>query len=588
MSPPLDSEIAASARPAPTTDRPADRRTHDDPTTGSPRLGELLLAAGLIDHEHLDAALNLQRQTGLRIGESLVKLGFVSSYDVTRIMAQRIGVAFIDLDETPVDHLVVQSVPEEVARRYHAIPIARRDDGVVVAMGNPQDVFAIDDLGMLLRASVIPMMADPEQLGAMIERAWSGSSLANHVDEATQDAVDDEDPSAGAVAVVDDAPVVRVVDAVLANAIDERASDVHLEPGPDRVRVRFRVDGVLHDASELPANIHRSVMSRLKIIAGMDITQTRLPNDGRFSVSHGNRQVDVRVATLPTAHGEAAVLRLLDQSSGVIALESLGFTPAELERYEAAFRRPQGAILASGPTGSGKTSTLYATLVEINEPDRSIIAVEDPIEYQVDGIKQIQIDLRVGLTFPTALRSILRADPDVILVGEIRDLETARIAAEAALTGHLVLSTIHTTRAAAVPLRLLDMGVEPFLVTSALTCVVGQRLVRRLCTRCSEPYSPDHAARESFGLSDEILDADAIRRPVGCSHCNGTGYRDRVAIYEIMPMTDDIARLVLARQSSQDIERWAVAEGMDTLRTAALRRVADGVTSIDEMLRVVV
>ena len=555
--------------------------------TPPPRLGEMLLAEGLIDHEHLDAALALQRQTGLRIGESLVKLGFVTSYDVSRLVARRTGIEFIDLLETAIDPAVIQAVPAEVARRYQALPIARRGDAVVVAMANPQDVFAIDDLAMILAAPVIPTMADPDQLSATIERTLSGTSLAGHVDEASAEAFDPSEDLARVSAVVDDAPVVRLLDAILGQAVEQRASDIHLEPGADHVRVRFRVDGVLHDASEYPSAIHRSVMSRLKILAGMDITQTRLPNDGRFSASHHDRDIDVRVATLPTAYGEASVLRLLDQSSGVMALESLGFGSAELARYEDAFRRPQGAIVVSGPTGSGKTSTLYATLIEMNEPGRSIISVEDPIEYRVGGIKQIQIDRRVGLTFPSTLRSILRADPDVILVGEIRDAETAKIAAEAALTGHLVLSTIHTTRAAAVPLRLLDMGVEPFLVAAALTCVVGQRLVRRLCARCAEPFTPDSSDHRALDLPDEVLESDAVRRPVGCPACNGTGYRGRLAIYEVMPITDDIARRVLGRQTGQDIERWAVAEGMDTLRTAALRRVADGSTSIDEMLRVV-
>jgi type IV pilus assembly protein PilB len=403
------------------------------------------------------------------------------------------------------------------------------------------------------------------------------------------DAVDGEesDELGDLIAVAEDAPIVRMVNAILAQAIGERASDVHLEPTPDRLVVRFRVDGVLHDASQAPLSVHRPAISRLKIMAGVDIAKTRLPQDGRFSVTLDGRHVDVRMATLPTAFGEAAILRLLDKSAGMIELGELGFSPDELERYRELFSVSQGAIITSGPTGSGKTSTLYATLLEIDKTVQSIISVEDPIEYRMTGIKQMQADPRSGLTFPIALRSILRSDPDVILVGEIRDLETARIAAEAALTGHLVFSTIHTTSAAAVPLRLIDMGVEPFLVTSALTAVVGQRLARRLCSECAQTDEPDLETRTRLGIPDELMDQGIIRRAVGCPRCANTGYHGRIGIYEIMAMTADICRLVAGGADRRDIERWAVSEGMDTLRMAALRRVADGTLSLEELLRVV-
>lgn len=558
------------------------------PSGARARVGEMLIEQGLISEEHLEDALQLQRQTGIRLGETIVALGYVSSGDVARVLAHRLDVEFVELADVAIDPLIIQAVPEEVARRYCAIPLTRREGGVVVAMRDPRDVFAIDDLRLLLGAPVIAVMTDPEQIVPTIERVWSGSSLATTVHEATTDAPGAPSDLADLVAVSEDVPIVRLVNAILAQAVDDRASDVHLEPGSDRLRVRFRVDGVLHDASEAPLSVHRSAISRIKIMAGIDITQTRLPQDGRFSVMHNGRKIDVRMATLPTANGEAAVLRLLDQSTGVMKLEALGFEPRELERFQAAYRKPQGAILTSGPTGSGKTSTLYAVLLELNTPDRNIIAVEDPVEYKTEGIKQIQIDIRAGLTFPIALRSILRADPDVVLVGEIRDAETARIAAEASLTGHLVLSTIHTTRAAAVPLRLIDMGVAPFLVSSAVTCIVGQRLVRRLCVRCAEPYEPDASTRRSVGVPDELMDGGMIQRAVGCPSCSDTGYRGRVALYEIMPMTEDINRLVISRASSGEIERHAVAEGMDTLRMAALRRVGAGILSIDEMLRVIV
>ncbi|MCZ7525302.1 MAG: GspE/PulE family protein [Acidimicrobiia bacterium] len=513
-------------------------------------------------------------------------MGVLSSYDLSRALAEKLGVPFVDLAESTIDDIAAQSLPERVARRYQALPIGVHDDKVVVAMTFPGDVVAVDDIRTILGSAIAPVVAEPEQLAAAIDRTWAGSRIASSVDAAHTEA---EDPEvATSIADVDDAPLVRLVNAIMGRAIDEGASDVHIQPEPQRVRIRIRVDGVLRDVSETPRSVLRPMISRLKIQAGLDITQTRIPQDGRFSITVDGRRVDARIATLPTGHGEAAVLRLLDERSGVFGFEELGFRPEELERYEQAFSVPQGTIITSGPTGSGKTSTLYATLLTVNTPDRNIISVEDPIEYKIEGTKQMQIDVKSGMTFPTALRSILRADPDVILVGEIRDLETARIAAEAALTGHLVLSSIHTTRASAVPLRLIDMGVEPYLVTSALTCTVGQRLARKLCPRCSEPDVLDRTVVESLRLPEELVERGDIRRAVGCSYCSGSGYRGRTAIYEVMLMTEEISRLVLGRASSHDIERWAVADGMDTLRTAALKRVADGVLSLEEMLRVVV
>jgi type IV pilus assembly protein PilB len=457
-------------------------------------------------------------------------------------------------------------------------------------MEEPTDVFAIDDLRLLLGADVTPALAAPDLLEDRMDRVW-GTSLDDSVAEVRAVELGDADYDAveevsDLLVVAEEAPIVRLVNAIIARAVAERASDVHLEPTRDRVRVRYRVDGVLQDASAIPLAMHRATVSRLKIMAGMDIAKMRLPQDGRFSASLNEHNVDVRVATLPTALGEAAILRLLDKSEGLMELASLGFSEIELERYRAAYSLPQGAVITSGPTGSGKTSTLYATLLEINSPERSIIAIEDPVEYRIDGIKQMQVATRAGLSFPTALRSILRSDPDVILVGEIRDLETARLAAEASLTGHLVFSTIHTTSAAAVPLRLIDMGVEPFLVTSALTAVVGQRLLRRLCNECAEPARPDAQTRAELELPDELLDAGAIRRAVGCPRCAGSGYRGRTGVYEVMTMTSPVCSLVKAGADRRDIEQVAADEGMTTLRAAALRHVGQGTVDLQELIRI--
>jgi type IV pilus assembly protein PilB len=551
-----------------------------------PRIGEMMLQRGLITEDDLAAALEDQRATGRRMGEILVEMGALTSVELTRILAERMGYPFVDLRSRPIDLMLAALIPEEVARRYRALPIARYDGQLVIAMGNPENVFALDDLRVLTGSPVVAVAADREQLHEAMNRAYNRSDVESSVDDAVSD-FDDDDGASNLLVESEDAPIVRLVNALLEQAVDERASDIHVEPLSDRVRIRMRVDGVLHDASETPLAVLRPLVSRIKVLASIDITRRRVPQDGRFSATVNGRAIDVRVATLPTAHGEAVVLRLLDRMRAVLDLSRLGFSQAELDRYETAFRAPQGAVIVSGPTGSGKTSTLYATLAAINGDDRSIISVEDPVEYQLDGVKQMQVDVRSGLTFASALRSILRADPDVVLVGEIRDAETAKIAAEAAITGHLVFSTLHTTRAAAVPMRLIDMGVEPYLVASSLTCVVAQRLVRQLCPRCAAPADVDEALLRQLGCPDELLEGATVRRAVGCPECRNTGYRGRTGVYEIMRVTEDLARLVLHGASSQEIERLAVEQGMDSLPLAALRRVVAGELTVDEMIRVV-
>jgi type IV pilus assembly protein PilB len=550
-----------------------------------PRIGEMMVERGLITADDLDRALREQRHSGRRMGETLVAMGVLSELDLARVLAERLGFEFVDLSVETFAADVTSLVPEEVARRYEALPIARRDGRIVIAMASPNDVFALDDLRVLTEMPVLAVMAEPGQLSNAIDRAFARVDIESSLDEAVSEV--DEQTERELFAAVEDAPIIRLVNALLDRAVDERASDVHIEPASTRVRVRSRVDGVLHDTSELPRSVHRAVVSRIKVMAGIDLTRTRVPNDGRFTVRLEGGAVDVRVTTLPTAHGEAVILRLLDRSGQMLDIARLGFLPDELARYRHAYTAPQGTILVTGPTGSGKTSTLYATLLDVSTDARSTISVEDPVEYKLDGIKQIQINPVAGLTFPVALRAILRSDPDILLVGEIRDLDTARIAAEAALTGHLVLSTLHTTAAAATPLRLVDMGLEPYLVTSAVSCIVAQRLARRLCVHCAAPERRDVAWLRSVGVPDDVIAARTLARPVGCSACHGTGYSGRTAIYEIMPVTEEIARLVLDRAPTAELERCAVAEGMQTLRTAAMRRVAEGAFGIDELLRVV-
>ena len=547
-----------------------------------------MLERGLISSEDLDAALERQRATGKRMGETLVEIGAISSFDLSQLLAEHLGVPFVDLRTRPADLMLAALVPEEVARRYRALPLARWEGQVVIAMANPEDVFALDDLRVLTAEPILSVMADPEQLREAIDRSYSRTDVESTLGDAASDYEDDDVASDLAGLSVEDGPIVRLVNALLERAVDERASDLHVEPASDRVRVRFRIDGVLHDISETPLSVLRPVVSRVKVLGGLDIAQTRSPQDGRFSVTVHGRPIDIRVATLPTANGEAIVMRLLDRMRGVMDLDGLGFTDVEMSRFAPAFRAPQGAVLVSGPTGSGKTSTLYATLSEINNPDKSIVSVEDPVEYRLDGIKQIQINTRAGVTFPTALRAILRADPDIVLIGEIRDADTAHIAAEASITGHLVFSTLHTTSAAAVPMRLVDMGIEPYLVASSLTCVLAQRLARKLCSDCAvADEHPDLELLRSLGATDEIIDGAQFRKPNGCHLCQNTGFRGRQAVYEVMPITEDIGHLVLEHASSVTIEHLAVEQGMDTLRISALRRVAKGEFTVEEMLRVI-
>ena len=551
-------------------------------------LGQMLVERGLVSDDHLTSALEQQRLSGQRVGEILRELGAISGADLAKTLADHLGVPFVDLRTRPPDLVLAALIPEHVARRYCALPVARWSGQLVVAMANPNDVFALDDLRVLTGQPIIGALAETERLHETLDRAYQHAHVESTLDDATID-YEAESDALAALDAVDEGPMVRLVHALLEQAASDTASDIHIEPTPENVIIRQRVDGVLYDTSEAPLSVLRPLISRIKVLSGLDIAQRRLPQDGRFSISLHGRTIDVRVATVPTATGEAMVLRMLDPSRGVIDLPSLGFAPDELTRFERAFPRAQGAVFVTGPTGSGKTSTLYAVLSEISTRDKSIVAVEDPVEYRLFGVKQIQVHPRAGLTFPVALRSLLRVDPDVIFIGEVRDGETARIAADASITGHLVLSTLHTTRAAATPMRLVDMGLEPYLVASALTCVVAQRLVRTLCEQCAQPIEAREAEKVLRDLvaTGDLLEHPTVRAPVGCPSCRHTGYSGRRALYEIMPVTDDISRLIIDRAATADIERLAVEEGMDTLRAAALKRVAAGELTLDEMSRVI-
>ncbi|HEX2700851.1 MAG TPA: GspE/PulE family protein, partial [Acidimicrobiales bacterium] len=480
---------------------------------------------------------------------------------------------------------------ESFARRHLALPIRWDGERLVVAMANPSDVFALDDMRSMTGSPVKAVLADPGQLVRALDMVWSFK--AEDTMRLASDTAEEKDADTVASTVRDEAdgPVVQFVNELLSRAVAERVSDVHFEPGERELRIRFRVDGVLHDVMTVPHSIRSSVVSRMKIMGELDIAERRLPQDGRVTLALAVGNVDLRLVTLPTTHGEALVVRILDSSGGLLEVGDLGFLPETLAAFRSCYQRPWGALLVTGPTGSGKTTSLYAALTELHGPERNIVTVEDPVEYNLAGIKQVQVNRKAGLTFASALRSIVRADPDVVMVGEIRDRETATIAVEAALTGHLVLSTVHTNDAASTPARLIDMGVEPFLVTSALTGVLAQRLVRRLCDRCKEPYEPEPSELEAAGWDERLADAvpqPMFHRAVGCARCSRSGYRGRFAIHEVMPFTEDLAHLVLGRALSDAVRDRAVGLGMTPLRRDGLHKAALGQTTFEELLRVVI
>jgi type IV pilus assembly protein PilB len=553
-------------------------------------LGEMLLTEGLITQAQLDAALKAQAERGLPIGQLLVEDGAVTEAVLMGALARQLGLEFVDLAEYPIDRGAVALLPEPMARRLLALPVTWAEDRLVVAMADPGNVLAIDDLRAVTGAEITIVVATRTQLSEAIDRFHRLDSEVDEVAQIAAEELGDDDDEAVVREAVEDAPIVKFVNLLIAQACSDRASDIHVEPTEHDLRIRFRVDGVLHEVMHSPRSIQGGVISRLKVMADINIAERRIPQDGRISLNVAGKAIDLRVATLPTVYGEKVVMRILDKTRAQLSLSDLGFHPAVLPRFEACFRKPYGTILVTGPTGSGKSTTLYATLNVLNSPDKNVITVEDPVEYRLPGVNQMQVNPKAGLTFASALRSILRSDPDIVLVGEIRDRETATIAVEASLTGHLVLSTLHTNDAASTPMRMVEMGVEPFLVVSALDCVVAQRLARKLCDRCREEYEPTHAELTEAGWPAALLKAEgppALYRAIGCAACSRTGYRGRLAVHEVMVMSEEISRMVVERYSSDEIKKTALAQGMLTLREDGLVKVAQGKTTLEEMFRVI-
>ncbi|MEA3077537.1 MAG: type pilus assembly protein PilB [Actinomycetota bacterium] len=553
------------------------------------RIGAFLVSRGLLSQAQLELALDEQSRTGKSLGRVLLDQDLVSEGDLMAALAAQIGMEFVDLDDHSIDSSAATLISDTLARRYQAMPIGWDNGLLVVAMADPSNVFAIDDIRTITRAEVKTVMATRQSILDAIEKHHRLDAEADEISaEASSDFENDDDLSS-VKEVVEDAPIVKLVNLLISQAVADRASDIHIEPGEKDLRVRYRIDGVLHEKMRPPKNIQAGIISRLKIMADINIAERRIPQDGRVTATIGGKAVDLRVATLPTVYGEKVVMRILDKSTSVKSLDDLGFLPQTRERFESSFTKPYGTILVTGPTGSGKSTTLYATLNILNDEAKNIITVEDPVEYRLAGINQVQVNNKAGMTFAAALRSILRSDPDIVLVGEIRDKETATIAVEAALTGHLVLSTLHTNDAASTPTRLVEMGVEPFLVATALDAIVAQRLARRLCDKCKEPYTPTLPELENVGW--ELDDTDTlpqIYRAVGCQACGKTGYHGRFAVHEVLLVTEEIERIIVEHGHSEDIKKVAIAQGMLTLRQAGLTQVAAGLTTIEEILRVIV
>jgi type IV pilus assembly protein PilB len=543
-------------------------------------IGEVVVDLGLADRETVEEGVTAARAQGRPTGVVLVERGILRHDQLARVVAERFGLDFVDLSVYDIDMGAVNLIGIQAAKRYQAVPVGFTDDGsVLLAMANPTNVLTIDDVGMLTGRRIRPAAASVEDLNLLLARLAA-------MDESIEDIIDeDADEQAERDMSVDDAdsdaPVIKLVHSIVAQAIQQGASDIHVNPEEGDTKVLFRVDGVLAPAATVKRRMAMGVVSRIKIMADLDISERRVPQDGRFALTVDGRRVDIRVVTLPLVNGEGSVMRIMDKGSNNVGdLESLGMQADDLKRFDRAIHRPNGAVLVTGPTGSGKSTTLYAAVHALNDGDRSILTVEDPVEQRIAGVKQMQIAPKAGVTFDVGLRSMLRADPDVIMVGEIRDRETAHIAVEAALTGHLVLSTLHTRDAPSALGRLIDMGIEPFLVSSAVDCIVAQRLVRALCEHCKRAQSVSEAVLAEHGLAG----AEPYE-PIGCSRCAGSGYRGRLALYEVMTVSEPIRALILERASVDDMVAVALKEGMRRLREDGLQKVREGVTSIAEIER---
>jgi len=563
------------------------------------RLGEILLQEGVITKHQLEEAVSKQRKEGGRLGELLLKLGVVTEEQLVVAIGKQLGIPYFSLGtgmlKPAIDQNLEELIPIDIARKNLVLPLWRTLNSLTVAMADPLDLILIDNLKKMTGCQINPVIATKSDIAKAIEQYYSKTSLFKEAVEASYEitpslGVSETDQSKVGeaelsleklIARAEEAPVVKLVDLIIRQAIDERASDIHLEPFKDRLSLRYRIDGKLYEIPPPAPHLHLPIISRIKILSRLDIAEKRLPQDGGFTVRLENRVIDLRVSTVPTIYGEKLVLRILDKTAMIFDLLQLGFEPNQLEQIREAIRMPYGLVLLTGPTGSGKTTTLYSILSEIKDPSKNILTIEDPVEYHIEGVNQVQVKPDIGLTFASALRSFLRQDPDIMLVGEIRDLETAEICIRSALTGHLIFSTLHTNDAPSAINRLLDIGVKPFLVVPSLVLVVAQRLVRRLCPDCKEAYEPD--AEQLGGIK---LKTELIYRPRGCPKCNHIGYRGRVCVGEVMRINKEIRKLITEHLPYENIKEVAIASGMQSLYASGLKKVEAGITSLEEVLSV--
>lgn len=547
------------------------------------RLGDLLLDAGIITSEQLAKALEVQKNTSDRLGNVLLALGYITEKNMVEVLEFQLGVPHIELSAIEIDKKAIKFVPVHMAEKYKVFPLKKDGQVLTLAMADPTNFYAIDDVRMVSGCEVVTCIATEREIMQAISKAYGVDDLVEKAVNRLKledAAILDERETA------DDAPVIGIVNTLFSQAIRERASDIHIEPQEKNLRVRFRVDGVLREISSFTMGIHAALISRIKIISQMDISEKRVPQDGRIQITENRRTVDLRVSTLPTIFGEKVVMRILDAKSVILDIKRLGFSLRNLVIYSKMYQQSYGMILVTGPTGSGKSTTLYSTLSELNTPSQNIITVEDPVEYRLQGINQVQVNPKAGMTFANSLRSILRQDPNIVMLGEIRDAETADISIRAALTGHLVLSTLHTNDAPGAVTRLIDMGIEPFLISSSLLGVMAQRLVRLICAHCKESYTPEADSPERIFLGISPTQSVVLYRGRGCRECGNTGYIGRMSIHEVMPMSPAIRELAVQRASTDEIRLAATQEGMLSMREDGIQKALDGLTTIAEVMRV--
>jgi type IV pilus assembly protein PilB len=564
------------------------------------KLGEMLVKAGLINPEQLQEALGAQKQSGEKLGYVLVNLGYVKEDEITQVLSEQYGVPSINLRHFEIEGSVIDLIPAEVAQKYLVVPVNRTGATLTIAMADPTNVFAMDDIKFMTGYNVEPVVASEMAIREAIETYYGSAhslELKRVMDEMAEEDTsslelmeeEEEMDVAALEAASDEAPVVKLVNIILTDSIKKTASDIHLEPYEKDLRVRFRIDGVLYEIMHPPMKLKDAIISRLKIMAKLDISEKRLPQDGRIKVKikiHGKvKEMDYRVSVLPTLFGEKIVMRLLDKENLVLDMTKLGFETESLAKFERQILKPYGMVLVTGPTGSGKTNTLYSSMYRVNTPETNIMTAEDPVEFNLHGINQVQMKEQIGLNFATALRAFLRQDPNIVLVGEIRDFETAEIAVKAALTGHLVLSTLHTNDAPSTINRMMNMGIEPFLVSTSVNLICAQRLVRRICKECKEPIQMPPQALVDIGFSAEEARDVQLLKGRGCQNCNNTGYRGRVGLFEVMEISEDIRELILSGASAMELRRRAIEEGMISLRVSGLHKIRAGNTSVEEVVR---